>query len=134
MNVENQNNRRFFKEKLQLLISNINDYKKNFYIEPAKRNEIDNTVIDKTNCITKKSFSYINNNNNTVGESKNNGKTVMSSVTVPSSSKVNGAFDTFYYNKNMTMSSPFANEYFNYKKNRYEIDSKLTKSNIYYMK
>ena len=44
------------------------------------------------------------------------------------SSKINGAFDTFYYNKNMTMSSPFANEYFNYKKNRYEIDSKLTKS------
>ena len=57
MNVENQNNRRFFKEKLQLLISNINDYKKNFYIEPAKRNKIDNTVIDKPNCITKKSFS-----------------------------------------------------------------------------
>ena len=74
------------------------------------------------------------NNNNTVGESKNNGKTVMSSVTVPPSSKINGAFDTFYYNKNMTMSSPFANEYFNYKKNRYEIDSKLTKSNIYYIK
>ena len=133
MNVENQNNRRFFKEKLQLLISNINDYKKNFYIEPAKRNKIDDTVIDKPNCITKKSFSYIN-NNNTVGESQNNGKTVMSSVTVPPSSKINGAFDTFYYNKNMTMSSPFANEYFNYKKNRYEIDSKLTKSNIYYIK
>ena len=144
LNIDNPHNRKFFKEKLQLLVSNINDYKKNFYLEPHKYNN--NSMIgineeiknDKPNCITQKSFAYLTKSN--TGEelkrNKNNNKVNMS----VQPSKINGAFDNFYsqYNSssslNKMLTSPFANEYFNYKKNKYEIESKLNKQNFYYIK
>lgn len=143
LNIDNPHNRKFFKEKLQLLLSNINDYKKNFYLEPHKYNnnymmgineEIKN---DKPNCITQKSFAYLTKSNiEEPAKNKINNKVNMS----VQPSKINGAFDNFYsqYNSssslNKMLTSPFANEYFNYKKNKYEIDSKLNKQSFYYIK
>ena len=165
-NISNQKNKIFFKEKLQLLVNNIADYRKNFLIDETKINKPPisggylqnqnnigqnytninnitniNPIIseDKMN-LTSKSFNYnhkkIDNkkkendieknhqfSNYSIKENKN--------FQPIESVRISGRFNSFYthYNPSILgdgLNTPFSHEFFNYKKNKYEIDSKLS--------
>jgi hypothetical protein len=167
-NINDLYNKRFFKEKLKLLINNISDYKKNFYIDDSilnininemnnNNNITNNNIInnnnynksmknifnseDKMNNIASKSFIYNNNNNNRknkenekinkIEDNKNNSMINNNNINFSNISlKSSNSFNNFYsqYNPsilNGKLNTPFANEFFSYKKNKFDIDSKL---------
>ena len=166
-NISNKKNRIFFKEKLQLLVNNIADYRKNFLIDETKinkppisggylqnQNNIEqnyaninnitniNPIIseDKMN-LTSKSFNYhqikVDNKKKDNEIEKNNNQFPNYSVKPNKtfqpieSIRISGRFNSFYthYNPSVLgdgLNTPFSHEFFNYKKNKYEVDTKLS--------
>ena len=165
-NISNRKNKIFFKEKLQLLVNNIGDYRKNFFIDENQinrppstesyyknQNNIEQNYNNLTNInpiisedkmnLTSKSFNY----NLKRGENKKkeieseksnftsyipNSKIKENKIFEPSDSmRISGRFNRFYTNYNPSvlgngLNTPFSHEFFNYKKNKYELDSKLS--------